>query len=179
MALVRKVPTGRLRPEEVTLLRELFGAAWRDDPEPFEDEDWEHAVGGIHFLLEEERSILAHASVVERELHAGDRPLVTGYVEAVATWPALQGRGHGSALMREVGEHIDRTFELGALGGEPSFYERLGWVRWRGQLFVRTDDGPVRTPEEEGSVLVRVTPATPDLDLEGPLTCDWRPGDVW
>jgi hypothetical protein len=37
----------------------------------------------------------------------------------------------------------------------------------------------VRTAEEDGNVLVLRTPATDDLDLAGPITCDWRPGDVW
>jgi aminoglycoside 2'-N-acetyltransferase I len=37
----------------------------------------------------------------------------------------------------------------------------------------------VRTAEEDGSVLVLRTPVTGTLDLTGPLTCDWRPGDVW
>ena len=49
--------------------------------------------------------------------------------------------------MREVGEYIDRTFRLGALGtGRGAFYERLGWVAWKGPTSVHTDAGLVRTP---------------------------------
>jgi aminoglycoside 2'-N-acetyltransferase I len=176
---VQRVPSDELTPEEVGVVRDLFTAAWRDVPEDFTDEDWDHAVGGLHFLLEVDGAIVAHASVVERELHTGGHRLATGYVEAVATLPSHQQRGHASAVMREVGEHIDGTFQLGALGGDPGFYERLGWAVWPGPTFVRTGAGLVRTAEEDGSVLVRLTPSTPQLDLSAPISCDWRPGDVW
>jgi aminoglycoside 2'-N-acetyltransferase I len=113
-------------------------------------------------------------------LYTGGHRLATGYVEAVATWPSHQRRGHGSALMREVGEYIDETFELGALDtGSSAFYERLGWVVWRGPTYVRTDSGLLRTADEDGQVLVRLTPASPALDLSAPISCDSRPGDVW
>ena len=41
------------------------------------------------------------------------------------------------------------------------------------------DPGDERTPEEDGFVLVRLTPTSPDLDLSAPISCEWRPGDVW
>jgi aminoglycoside 2'-N-acetyltransferase I len=41
------------------------------------------------------------------------------------------------------------------------------------------DGGERRTPDEDGGVLVRLTPSSPDLDPAAPLSCDWRPGDVW
>jgi aminoglycoside 2'-N-acetyltransferase I len=37
----------------------------------------------------------------------------------------------------------------------------------------------IGTPEEDGAVMVRMTPTTPELDLTAPISCDWRPGDVW
>ncbi|MGH2691599.1 MAG: GNAT family N-acetyltransferase [Actinomycetota bacterium] len=180
MAMVRKVASDELSPDEVAAIREMLRAAFEGDPEEeFTDEDWDHATGGLHFILEEDGMVAAHASVVERELHTSGHRLVTGYVEAVATRPDLQRRGHGSALMREVGEYIDRAFQLGALGGEPAFYERLGWVVWEGPTSVRTESGLIRTPEEDGYVLVRLTPTTPELDLSAPISCEWRSGDVW
>jgi aminoglycoside 2'-N-acetyltransferase I len=180
VAVVRRRATHELSSAEVAILRDLFRAAWKGQSDGFTDQDWDHAVGGLHFLLEEGETIVAHASVVERELHAGGRRLVTGYVEAVATRPTHQRRGHGSALMREVGEYIDETFELGALDtGSSAFYERLGWMVWKGPTFVRTGSGLIRTADEDGQVLVRLTPTSPELDLSAPISCDWRPGDVW
>jgi aminoglycoside 2'-N-acetyltransferase I len=165
---------------ETAALRELFHAAWSEGSNGFTEEDWEHARGGVHFIIEAGGAIVAHASVVERELHAGVHRLATGYVEAVATWPGRQRQGHGSAVMRKVDDHIDRTFQLGALAtGIPAFFERLGWVGWRGPTFVRTSSGLVRTAEEDGQVFVRLTPTSPELDFSAPISCDWRPGDVW
>jgi aminoglycoside 2'-N-acetyltransferase I len=101
-------------------------------------------------------------------------------VEAVATWERDRGRGYATALMRAATALIDDRYELGALGTDLfGFYGQLGWHVWRGPTGVRTDRGVVRTPDEDGFVMVRRTPATPELDLEGMLTCDWRPGDVW
>jgi aminoglycoside 2'-N-acetyltransferase I len=176
---VTALRTDDLRPNHVVALRGLFDAAW-PDADRFTEEDWSHAVGGIHFLVEEAGEMVAHASVVGRELHPGGHRLATGYVEAVATRPNHQGRGLGSAVMREANAYIDRKFQLGALAtGRPSFYERLGWVGWRGPTFVRTGAGLVRTAEDDGAVFVRLTPTTPQLDLTAPISCEWRPGDVW
>jgi len=113
-------------------------------------------------------------------LETGGRQLATGYVEAVATAPAFRLQGHASMVMRAVGEVLDDRYELGALDtGHLDFYARFGWVPWEGPTMVRTARGVIGTPEEDGSVMVRRTPRTPELDLRAPISCDWRPGDVW
>ena len=82
--------------------------------------------------------------------------------------------------MDDVGDIIRAGFELGTLGtGAHGFYERLGWETWAGQAFVRTGSGTERTPDEEGFIMILRTPNTPDLDTDGPISCEWRPGDVW
>ena len=43
--------------------------------------------------------VVAHASVVPRALDVDGLPFRTGYVEAVATAPEVQGRGLGTAVM--------------------------------------------------------------------------------
>ena len=114
-----------------------------DEEERFADDDWAHALGGVHVVLDLDGEIVAHAAVVERELRVADRPLRTGYVEAVATTPDRQGQGLGSLVMGEVNAIIRDGFELGALGtGSQGFYERLGWLTWQGPTFVRTAEGP-------------------------------------
>lgn len=144
------------------------------------DEDWAHMLPAVHFLLRAEGRIASHAAVVERELHAGAHHLSTGYVENVATRPEMQGRGFGTRVLRAVNEHIAEAYELGALStSRPTFYELHRWRLWRGPISVRTEGGPVRTPEEEGAVMVLSTPASPPLDLDARLSCEWRPGDVW
>ena len=67
----------------------------------FEEADWDHALGGTHVVLDQDGEVLAHAAVVERPLEIGGRAMRTGYVEAVGARLGHQGRGHGSAVMRE------------------------------------------------------------------------------
>ncbi len=82
--------------------------------------------------------------------------------------------------MEAVAACLDERYELGALDtGLTIFYERLGWEIWRGPTAMRTERGTIGTPEDDGLVMVRRTPATPKLDLDGPISCDRRPGDVW
>lgn len=178
---LRSIATEALTDAEIRAIRVLLDAAFWDDPEErFTDADWEHAIGGTHVVLDVDDEIVAHASVVPRELHVAGRPLRTGYVEAVATAPNHQGAGFGSAVMREIAGHIRASYELGALGtGRHRFYERSGWRTWQGPTSVRAPDGEWRTPDEDGAIMVLATPSSPDLDVTAPLSCDWRPGDVW
>lgn len=50
--LIKRVTSDELRPDEVVTLREIFDVAWGDGKERFTDEDWEHALGGVHVVLE-------------------------------------------------------------------------------------------------------------------------------
>jgi len=178
---LRRIPTADLTVSETSIIRELLVTAFGSDEEArFDDDDWAHALGGVHFVLEVDGAIVSHAAVVERELHLDGHPLKTGYVEAVATAADRQGAGFGSMVMADVTSCIGERFELGALGaGRHRFYERFGWLTWAGPAFVRTADGPHRTPDEEGFILVLPTPSSPPLDLAASISCDWRPGDVW
>jgi aminoglycoside 2'-N-acetyltransferase I len=178
---LRRLSTPELTPSELVAIRSLLERAFgSDEEERFTDADWDHSLGGIHFVLDVAGEIVAHASVVERELHIGGRPLRTGYVEAVATEPDRQGAGFGSLLMAAVTSWIKDRFELGVLGtGRQRFYQRLGWLTWIGPSSVRMGDREQPTPEDDGYLMVLPTPSAPPLDLALPISCDWRPGDVW
>lgn len=178
---LRVMRTDELTADAIATIRRLLVDAFGTDPdEAFTDDDWSHAEGGRHFVLDVDSELRSHAAVVERELHVGGRPIRTGYVEAVATAPGHEGHGYGSQVMAAVNAHIRATYELGALGtGRHHFYERLGWERWRGHAFVRGADGPERTPDDEGYILILRTPATPSIELDDDISCDRRPGDAW
>ena len=174
--------TAEVPPPLLAASRRLMDEAFGDDPEEaFGDDDWDHALGGTHVLVVEGGIVLAHAALVERTLHAGDRPLRTGYLEAVATRPDRQGEGLGSMVVAPATDLVRAGFELGALGtGRHSFYERLGWERWRGPTFVRTAVGELhRTEEDDDGVMVLRSGPSNGLDLTGPLACEERPGDDW
>jgi aminoglycoside 2'-N-acetyltransferase I len=51
--------------------------------------------------------------------------------------------------------------------------------RWRGSTFVNSPSGAVRTPDDDGGVMILKTPRSPELDLDAAIVCDWRTGDVW
>jgi aminoglycoside 2'-N-acetyltransferase I len=175
---LRTIHSDEMTPDEERILRGLFALAWGS--EDFSETDWGNALGGLHFVAEDERGILAHAAAVRRELHVEERPLRTGYVEAMATRPELQGRGIGTEVLRAVNDHIVDAYELGALDtGSDWFYRRLGWLRWRGPTFVRTVEEVLRTEDEDGNIMVLPTSASGPLDVEAPISCEWRPGDVW
>jgi aminoglycoside 2'-N-acetyltransferase I len=178
---IRRLTTQELTAGDVDQIRELMRVAFEGDEHGgFSEEDWQHSIGGVHFILRLDGVLVAHASVVERELEISGAPIKTGYVEAVATEPARQGQGYGTAVMREVNSYVTDGYALGALGtGSQGFYERLGWQIWRGPTGVRTPTGVQRTADEDGYILVLPTPSSPALDLDALITCGWRPGDVW
>ena len=133
---------------------------------------------GVHVLGFLDGILVSHAMWVTRGLQAGDGPLLhTAYVEMVATEPAYQGRGLGRAVMGRLAAEIT-AFDLGALcPAETSLYGHLGWIPWRGPLYIRTETGLLPTPEE--AVMVLPTPRTPALDLELPLSAEWRAIELW
>ncbi len=123
---------------------------------------------------------MSHACWVTRWLQPEGLPLLkTAYVEAVATIPALQGKGFGSAVMRGVATEI-QEYALGGLCAahdHMSFYQRLGWEMWRGPKVIRTPKGPLATPDED--VMIFRTAHTPPLDVTTMITAEWREGDLW
>jgi aminoglycoside 2'-N-acetyltransferase I len=144
------------------------------------DEDWEHALGGIHALVWEGDALIAHGSVIQRRLLHGGRALRTGYVEGVAVRADRRRRGHGAAVMEALERVVRGAYDLGALGATDEgaeLYTGRGWQQWRGPLYALTPDGVARTEEDDGGVYV--LPVAVALDLSGELTCDWRDGDVW
>jgi aminoglycoside 2'-N-acetyltransferase I len=156
------------------LLYEVFGHEMTED-------DWEHALGGMHALVwGEEGRLVGHGSVVQRRLMHGGRALRTGYVEGVAVCALRRGRGHGAAVMAELERIVLAAYDLGALGSTDDaagFYAARGWVQWQGPTFALTPSGRVRTADDDGGVFV--LPAAASLDPAGELSCDWREGDVW
>jgi aminoglycoside 2'-N-acetyltransferase I len=177
MAAVRLACTWELDADTLAAARDLVLGVFAPDIEP---EDWDPAVGGVLVMIEEDGAVFGHAAVVLRRLVDGGRALRCGYVEGVAVRGDARRRGYGAALMTAVGEVLRGGYELGALGATDAavrLYERHGWARWRGPLSALTPDGIRPTPDEQGAVFV--LPISVPLELDEPLTCDWRDGDVW
>jgi aminoglycoside 2'-N-acetyltransferase I len=144
------------------------------------DDDWEHALGGVHALVWEGAELIGHASVIQRRLLHGGRALRTGYVEGVGVRADRRGRGHGAAMMQALERVVRGAYDLGALGATDEaadFYAARGWQLWQGPSSALTPTGVKRTAEDDGAIYV--LPLHVPLDLSGELTCDWRDGDVW
>lgn len=174
---VRVTHTADLDTAALEAVRSLLDHAFEGD---FSDDDWEHALGGVHALIWEDGELVGHAAVVQRRLFNQGRALRTGYVEGVGVRSDRRQRGHGGALMDAVERVIRGAYELGALsasGEAVEFYAGRGWRRWRGPTSVLTPAGISRTEDDDGGVYV-LTLEVP-LDLDSELTCDWRDGDVW
>jgi aminoglycoside 2'-N-acetyltransferase I len=171
---LRIAPAGDLTPDQRQAIIELCTAAYAEDFGDF----FEALPGSTHVLAYQDGLLVSHAAWVTRWLQpAGQEPLRTAYVEAVATHPAHQGRGYASAVMRHLATGI-AGFELGGLSpSDPAFYGRLGWELWQGPLAIRLADGLQPTPGEQ--VMILRLPRTPPLELTAQLTAEWRKAELW
>ena len=177
MVTLHAASTSALSTSFLSDVRALLDTAFEGD---FTDEDWNHAVGGVHVWLSGSRGLISHGSLVERTFACSGQTLHVGYVEAVATAPALRHKGHGATVMKQIGELIREHYALGVLStGTHAFYETCGWEKWRGPTFVDGPCGRARTPGDDGGVMILRTSRSPHLDLDGEIVCDWRLGDVW
>lgn len=167
-----QAPAGRLDSVR-QLLDSAFGGGFSAD-------DWEHSLGGQHFVILEDGLVVAHAAVIARQLHAGDRLLDVGYVEGVGVLPSRHGSGLGSEVMTAAGRVAVEHYEMGALStSRVSFYARLGWELWTGPSHVAGPSGRVRTPDDDGGIMVLRGAPSADVDLSAPITCESRSGDNW
>jgi aminoglycoside 2'-N-acetyltransferase I len=148
-----------------------------------EKEDFQHLFAyipsdGRHFLAYRSEELVSHAVVTTRWLQPENQPLLqTAYVDAVATLPAYQGQGYGSALMQFLAEHI-HDYEIGCLETErASFYTRLGWQEWRGALAGKKGAELMPTPDQTGIMILRLD-RTPAFDMDSSLTVQFD-GRIW
>lgn len=146
----------------------------------FSNRDWDHALGGMHALIWHHGAIIAHGAVVQRRLIYRGTALRCGYVEAVAVREDWRGQGLAVAILDACEQVIRGGYPLGALSSSDRgrrLYASRGWLPWCGPTSVLAPTGPIRTPEDDGSVFV--LPVGVILDTCADLMCDWRDGEVW
>ncbi|BBZ46247.1 GNAT family N-acetyltransferase [Mycobacterium parmense] len=173
----RLVHTADLDGETRQRVHEMVTGAFDGD---FTDDDWEHALGGMHALIWRHGAIIAHAAVVQRRLVYRGTALRCGYVEAFAVREDCRGQGRAHALLDGVEQVIRGAYQVGAASSTAAaqrVYTGRGWLPWHGPTGVLAPTGPARTADDDDSVVV--FPVTTPLDTSAELYCDWRAGDVW
>ena len=146
----------------------------------FTENDWEHALGGMHAVIWHRGAIIAHAALVQRRMFYRGTALRCGYVEGVAVREDHRGQGLVHALLDGVEQVMRGAYQMGALSSSArarSLYAGRGWLPWHGPTSVLTPTGPTRTPDDDGTIFV--FPVAISLDTSAELMCDWRAGDVW
>lgn len=176
MVEIRTAHTAELDGATLSEARALLDSVFED----MSDDDWEHALGGMHALAWEQGELVGHASLIQRRLLHRGRALRAGYVEGVGVRADRRRRGHAAAMMDALELVAHRAYDLAALGATDeaaAFYAGRGWKLWLGPSSALTPTGIQRTVEDDGCI--HVLPLGVPLDLSGELTCDWRDGDVW
>ncbi|MET7477439.1 GNAT family N-acetyltransferase [Streptomyces sp. NPDC005648] len=154
------------------MLVEVFGAR-------YDDNAWDHCLGGIHYLLRYGDKLVAHGALVPRYMRQGDRVLRGMYGESMATLDDWCHRGFGSTIVAMATAEIRLNYDIGVFAASKySFYERLGWDKWRGQTFVETEHGIEARGPDRGAVMFRL-PRHSTVDPDGDLITNLRSGDPW
>jgi aminoglycoside 2'-N-acetyltransferase I len=168
------VATEALSDADLDEVRQLCTEAYAEDFAPI----LERLGPGHHVLGRRKGNLVSHAMWVTRMLQPTSLPeLRTAYVEALATAPAFQKRGYATEVLRRLEREI-QDFDLAALSPfDAAFYSRLGWVSWKGPLLIRRGRVLELTPDE--ALMVLQLPKTPPLDLEEPVSAEWRRGELW
>ncbi len=154
--------------------------------EAHQEPDFEHLFdylpsNGLHVLAYLAERLVSHAVVTTRWMQPEGFPILkSAYVDAVATLPALQGRGYGSATLRYLADAIRSDYDIGGLqtDNQLHFYTQVGWEQWRGALAGRGENGELTyTPNETGVMILRLH-RTPALNLDSLLTIEVS-GRIW
>jgi predicted acetyltransferase len=153
----------------------LFAAVW--PPEVRATFSWAHVVWANAeqrvLVWNDAGELVCHVGLYVRRARWGDDPIKIGGVGGVITREDARRRGYASAAMRvavaEFKENGDADF--GLLVCEPhnfTFYRRLGWRQFAGDVFAEQPQGRVRFDVMTPFVFdLRLAPQGGALDLCG------------
>ena len=179
------IESGRLTSLDRAKILDLCNSAYSEDVSHL----FAAYTADVHVLARMGRMLVGHGMIVTRWLQAGSGPLLrTAYIELVATAQANRNQGIGARMMKEVAWYAAAIpYDLAALcPADTSLYGHLGWEYWLGPLFIRPRgnseqmETPALIPTLEERVMILRLPSTPPLDLDQPLSAEWRGGgELW
>jgi aminoglycoside 2'-N-acetyltransferase I len=159
-----------LSEEELENIITLCSNAFNEDFRPYMKE----FTGGTHLLGYYEGTLVSHLLWLSRWVRIENIPLLkTAFLDAVAVDEKYRKRGFASSTMTRFADEIT-DYDIAALTTEsPDFYKRLGWQAWQGSVsFRRVDDRVINLTDSK--LMVLSLPRTPVLDLNEPLTVEWK-----
>ena len=157
-------------------LKKLLFKAYEGD---FEEGDWLNSCGGIRVIGWLNNEIVAHASIVPRQMSVNASSLNVGYVEGVAVAPSMQNKGIGSLLLAKVTNECLANFEFSVLSTDAfAFYGRAGWKRFFGKSAVQQENVEVATPDEDETLMYLESAQFIDSTIRR-LVCFPRAGSHW
>jgi aminoglycoside 2'-N-acetyltransferase I len=157
-------------------LKNLLNKAFEGD---FDEGDWLNSCGGIRVLGWLNNEIVAHASIVPRQMLVNDLRLTVGYVEAVAVMTSLQNQGIGSLLLEKFTNECLKNFEFSVLSTDGfAFYGRAGWKRFFGESAVQLENAVVSTPDEDENLMYLQRSNISSATITQ-LVCFPRAGSPW
>lgn len=157
-------------------LRELLNGAFEGD---FAEEDWQHTLGGTRFVGHLNNQLIAHGSVVPRQMQVDDQIIEVGYVEGIAIAPDHWRKGYGSQLMEEITRYCNSKYSISILStDEQAFYKKHGWSNFDGESYVSTNGIVTRSAEEVEGLMILFGL---DQAMVSPrkVVCESRAGDAW
>lgn len=138
----------------------------------------------VHVMGRAAGTLVTHGLWVTRWLKIEDGPLLrTAYVEAVATAESHRRHGYAAQVMQRIVAELEDFDIAGLAPFSEEYYGRLGWETWCGPLLIRKDDEIFPTPPDEDGdeecLMIYRLPRTPHLDLNSPISVEWRKYEVW
>ncbi len=133
-----------------------------------------------HFYTRRKGQLAGHVGVFQRQFAVnGGGGFPVAFIEDVATDPDYRHEGIASGLMGCATAWVRRGgYDICGLSTTtPEFYERLGWVRWRGTVHYTLPDGT-----EFGPWMAMVLPLNDETNerladwIEKPLNAGLRGG---
>lgn len=154
----------------------------------FDEDPWSQYAfmqTAVHFVAILDEKIVSHALWTDRVFTIyGNNQERTAYVEYVTTDAMMRGKGLASQLLRYLIEALTHMgYELAALQPEDvTFYKKLGWTPWLGDLYIQQDTSTYLT-DENGIMLyplsIRLKALLSHCTVDDTICTEWREGELW
>ncbi|MFG0637883.1 GNAT family N-acetyltransferase [Acinetobacter soli] len=154
--------------------------------EAFDEDPWSQYAfmqNAVHVIGLVDNVIVSHALWTKRNFTVNTlQNIETAYVEYVTTDLSMRGKGYASQLIKYLIHYLTlNQYSLAALQPEDDeFYKKLGWLPWKGNLYVQNGQSLYQTEDVEILLYPLNNEIKAYLKSQHQLLCtDWREGELW